>query len=133
MTIEPFDRAERSTPAEHRLAQREIAHREQSVEHLLPGGEFPIKRVAHVDRLIVFQQLNLHQRTGVPHRKRTEDHRVQHLINRGIRADAKRQRQHRRRRENRIVPQLAERVHQVLGQVGHHQEHATGSLESQDC
>ena len=120
----PFDRAERSTPPEHRLAQREIAHREQSVEHLLPGGEFPIERVAHVDRLIVFQQLNLHQRTGVAHRKRPEDHRVQHLINRRIRTDAKRERQHRGRRENRIVPQLAERVHQVLRQVVEEREDA---------
>ena len=113
----PFDGAERSTPPQHRLAQREIAHREQPVQHLLPGGEFTIERVAHVDRLIVFQQLNLHQRGRVAHRKRAEDHRVQHLINRRIRADAERERQNRRRGEHRIVAQLSERVDQVLGQV----------------
>ena len=84
-----FDRAGRSAAAQHGLAERKIAHREQSVQHLLAGRHFPVQGIADVDRLIVFEQLHLNQRGGVAHRQRAEDNRVEYLINRGIGADAR--------------------------------------------
>src|ERR1019366_6500924 len=59
-----FDGAEGSTAAEDGLAEWEIADGEQAVEYLLRGGQLAVQGIAHVDRQIVLQQLNLDQRGG---------------------------------------------------------------------
>ena len=126
-----FHRAGRPAATQHGLAERKIAHREQSVQHFLAGRHLPVQGIADVDRLIVFKQLHLNQRGRAGHRQRAEDNRVEYLINRGIGADAESERKHRGHGEGRIVTQLAEGVNHVLPQGIHQPEYGARSVASQ--
>lgn len=85
-------------------------------------GHLPEQRIADALRIVAFEQLNLHQPAGVPHRQLAEEDCVEHLVNGQVGADSESQREHRRRREARMGAQLTQRILHVL-----HESHASPS------
>ena len=114
----------------------EVAAREERdlVEHLLRRGERPVLRV-RPDGLVVdagtlalrHQHVHEHQPLGVGERQRLEQHGVDDGEDRGIGADAERERGDGDRRKCRRAAQQPQRVADVLEEIAH------GTVSFIDC
>ncbi len=112
------------------IAHCNLLRGERHIRHHLHRRRLPAQRIVDRirERLIRIDRSRSARRVGgsqvenprrIGHRKRLEQHCIHHAEDRGIGANAKRQRKHADQREPWPLLELAERVAQIVKQCGH--------------